>query len=84
LVAGFWIGDIVTSNGEPQVRINALTIDEGHVLFTIAQAPPNVDATLALNQALLDWLEENSQAVIRSTLPIVSGGSTWAIHVWFD
>jgi hypothetical protein len=37
-----------------------------------------------LNQTLIAWLRERPSAKVRSTLGVVEGGSTIALHVWLD
>jgi hypothetical protein len=37
-----------------------------------------------LNQTLIAWFRERPLLRVRSTLGVVEGGSTVAVHVWFD
>ncbi len=37
-----------------------------------------------LEQTLIAWLLKRPAAKVRSTLGVVEGGSTIALHVWFD
>ena len=37
-----------------------------------------------INQTLVAWLRERPSLKVRSSLDVVEGGSTIAVHVWFD
>ncbi len=37
-----------------------------------------------LNDAFYRWLKEHSNVTVRATKPVVAGGNTVAIHVFFD
>ncbi len=37
-----------------------------------------------INRTLIAWLRSRPAARVRSTLAVVGGGSTVAVHVWLD
>jgi hypothetical protein len=74
----------LSGNGKDEIRIHVTEIDENYVVFTVGEHAPCVDATKALNQAVIDWYNDKGPAIIWSTVPIVQNGATWAIHVWFE
>lgn len=74
-------------NGKPDsVRIDILRLGAGWAFVKASEnhGPPLDELPMWLHQALMDWLKENPAYRVRSTLPIVTHGHTFAIHVWFD
>jgi hypothetical protein len=72
-------------NGSPGVTIDRVQLGLDWVYFEPGQNPPPIEELpIFLNQALLDWLRANPSFAVRATLPIVSGGATVGIHVWYD
>jgi hypothetical protein len=68
-----------------KVTIQRVDIEEGWVMFQAGDpAPPPEELPHYLNDTIRGWLVRNKELSIRTTLPIVSGGNTVAIHVWFD
>lgn len=63
-------------NGQPRVRIDILRLGLGWVLVKAGEHGPLY--------TLMDWPKENPRYRVRNTLPIVTHGHTFAIHVWFD
>ena len=55
-------------------------------MYIHAENPPADPTWLPylLNDALGRWLKQNPKAKIRAALPIVAGGNTVEIHVFFD
>ena len=70
-------------NGKARTLIQAREATPGQVVFTLKQTSPDVDTSLALGRAVLDWTKDNPDAEVINTLPIVSGGNTVAIHLWY-
>jgi hypothetical protein len=71
-------------NGNP-VNIDVVRLGPGWACIRAGgEMPPPGDLPRFLHQALTDWLKENPGYRVRETLPIVSQGNTFAIHVWFD
>ena len=74
-------------NGKPNgVQIDVIRLGPGWALVKAGehQGPPLGELPMWLHQALTDWLKENTEYRVRSTLPLVASGQTIAIHVWFD
>ena len=46
--------------------------------------PPDDKLPFALSQGLDQWLRAQPAVRVRSTLPIIKGGDTIGIHVWYD
>ena len=63
--------------------IRAREVTLGQVVFTVKQTSPNLDSSLALGRAVLDWTKDNPDTEVVNTQPIVSGGNTVAIHLWY-
>jgi hypothetical protein len=61
-------------------------IEPGWCLFKANDdaTPPPDKLPLYLHDMFHKWLKRNKELSIRTTLPIVQGGNTVAIHVWFD
>ena len=74
-----------SSGGEPQILIHCDELAKGWV-YIHAETPPADPSRLPymLNDAFCRWLKQNPNAKVRATLPIVAGGNTVAIHVFFD
>ena len=60
--------------------------EQGHAIFYADDdsPPPIEEMPHALGQALQNWMAENTEVVMRSSLPIVQNGQTIAIHLWYD
>jgi hypothetical protein len=72
-------------NGQRGIKIGVTRMGDGWVFFSIDQvAPDEANPAKWINQALCDWLKENPTAKVRCVAPIVAGGETVALHVWFD
>jgi hypothetical protein len=74
----------MSGNGKSGVTIKVTEVDDHYAVFTVGEHAPGVDATKALHQCVTDWYQSKGQVRIYSSVPIVSEGSTWAIHVWFE
>jgi hypothetical protein len=75
------------SNGKhPGVQIDVIRLGPGWAFVKAGEehAPTLDELPLWLHQAITDWLTQNPAYRVRSTLPLVTGGQTFAIHVWFD
>lgn len=78
-------GDSEVSCRPAKVVVNRIDMREGWVCFMAAEPPPKPDdLPLYLSQTVTAWLKQNPMLTVRAVLPIVSGGNTIAIHVWFD
>ena len=81
--------EFTVSNGngtnEYSVKITEFP-DQGHVVFYADDdhPPPAAELPTVLGHALQDWMGENPDVVVRSSLPIVQNGQTIAIHLWYD
>lgn len=54
-------------------------------MIGVDEAPPDeTPPSQWVNQALRDWPRENPNVKVRCVAPIVAGGETVAIRVWFD
>lgn len=73
-------------NGDQKVVITCTTnAKQQWAYFAPDKEPPRkADLPLWLNRALNDWLQENPNKRVRSSLGIVSDGITVAIHIWYD
>jgi hypothetical protein len=73
-------------NGASKGYTNAVTLGPGWVLFLASPSdpPPAEELPFALSQAVEQWLKSQPGVRVRATLPIVSGGNTVGIHVWYD
>jgi hypothetical protein len=68
-----------------QRNIDRFDIEPGWVLSKAGDPAPDAEELpFLLEDALRGWLVRNVELTVRTVLPIVSGGNTTAIHVWFD
>lgn len=75
----------MNGNGQRGIRIGVHRLGDGWVMIGADEAPPDeAHPSQWVNQALRDWLRENPTVRVRCVAPIVAGGETVAIHVWFD
>ena len=74
-----------SSGGERQILIHCDELAKGWV-YIHAETPPTDPSRLPymLNDAFCRWLKQNPKVTVRAALPIVAGGNTVAIHVFFD
>jgi hypothetical protein len=65
--------------------IDTVPVGEGCTLFTSnpQHPPPEGELPFALAQVLQKWMGPHPVRV-RATLPVVSGGHTVALFVWWD
>lgn len=72
-------------NGASKGLVDVVTIAEGCVLFRAnpKQPPPDSEMPLALIEVLPKWMLGNPVR-IRTTLPIVMGGNTIGMYVWYE
>jgi hypothetical protein len=70
-------------NGQTKVTIEFKEMAPGQVIFRIAQTAPDINASLALGSAVLDWTRDHPDAEVTAVLPIVSNGNTVVIHLWY-
>jgi len=61
-------------------------VERGYVAFSADDDDPSIPEALPvmLASAMQQWLEENPDLVVHSTLPITQNGNTIAIHIWYD
>ena len=53
-------------------------------MFKAGDPAPDADELpFLLEDTFRNWLARNKELTVRTVLPIVSGGDTTAIHVWF-
>ena len=76
------------SDGDGARRRMSIDIDDAgdgwEFLHPSTDQPP-VDALAAfLSDVLVDWMKQHPKRIIRSTLGLVSNGTTIGIHVWYD
>ncbi len=73
-------------NGSSKGYTNVIELGPGWVLFVASQSdpPPAEELPYALSQGLEQWLPSQQAVRVRSTLPILKGGDTIGIHVWYD
>jgi hypothetical protein len=84
---GLEIGETeLPGNGDGKFEIGIVPLAEGWVRFRagIASGTDLARVPALLNETLIGWLRDRPNVQIRTTLPIVQGCSTVAIHVWFD
>ena len=62
------------------------TLGPGWVGFLAnsSDPPPDDEVPFALSQGVEQWLRSQPAVRVRVTLPIVLGGSTVSIHLWYD
>ena len=68
-------------NGRSKIVIEAEQQGPGWILFKVKEAVS--DPSLTIHHCLMEWLKERGVRV-RTTLPIVTGGMTVAVHLWYD
>ena len=74
----------MSGNGQRAIKIDVHQLGEGWVMIGIDKAPADeAHVSHWINQALIDWLHENPTIRVRCVAPIVAGGETIAIHVWY-
>ena len=73
-------------NGSPgNGLIDASPVCEGCTLFgpNPTHPPPDADVPFTIAEVLQKWMLSNTVRV-RDTLPVVSGGNTVGLFVWWD
>jgi hypothetical protein len=66
-------------------NIDRIDVEPGWVLFKAGDPrPDNEELPYLLHDVFQKWLARNKELTVRAVLPIVAGGNTVAIHVWFD
>jgi hypothetical protein len=73
--------------GNGDSRVNVVTYDRGPGYIIIT--PERIDnlpdqAPIFVSQTLEAWQKQNPSYRVRAVCPIVNGGKTIALHVWFD
>ncbi len=65
---------------------NAVSLGPGWVLFIASPSdpPPTDELPYALSQGMEQWRRSQPAVRVRSSLPIVAGGNTVGIHLWYD
>jgi len=67
------------------VTINAFEMTDSWVFIRASTIEHDLEKLpFILSQALSDWLIKNPDNRVRATLPLVAGGYTVGIHIWFD
>ncbi len=67
------------------VTIDRIDVKEGLVVFMAGNpAPAPHELPVLIHETFHRWLVQNPGLAIKNTLPIVVGGNTVAIYVWFD
>lgn len=71
---------------DQKYSITRQQVATGYVVFTCGseRPPPHEAMPLLLHKCVQKWVNQNPIIKIRTVLPIVEGGNTVAIHVWFD
>jgi hypothetical protein len=69
-------------NGQTDFTIDAEQPGPGWLLFRVKDA--EADPSLPIHLCLTAWLEQNRNVRVRAALPIVTGGMTVAVHLWYD
>ena len=61
-------------------------VQRGYVAFCADEDDPSAPEALPvmLASAMQQWLDDNPELVVHSTLPITQNGNTIAIHIWYD
>lgn len=69
-----------------EIKVDRIDIEPGWCLFkgNDESPPPPENLPFYLHDFFQKWLVRNKELTVRTTLPIVAGGNTVAIHVWFD
>jgi hypothetical protein len=72
-------------NGGGKALVDVTVVCEGCVLFKAnpQQPPPETEMPFAIADVLQQWMLR-SPVRIRATLPIIKGGNTIGLFVWFD
>lgn len=67
------------------VTIDRVDLAEGWVVFRAGNPPPPAEELPHfLQKTFQGWLQRNRDLRVKTVLPIVAGGNTVAIYVWFD
>jgi hypothetical protein len=76
----------MTGNGDGGIDIGVVESGRGHVLFRAGIGPStHVERVPGLlGETLVQWLGAHPNVRVRTALPIVQGGSTVAIHLWYE
>jgi len=68
-----------------KITIDRIELGTGWVCFQGGETPPEPDQLpWFLNDAITTWINRNPEFKIRTMLPIVVGGNTVAVNIWFD
>ncbi len=70
---------------ENTITIDRIELGTGWVCFQGGESPPAPDQLpWFLNDAITTWINRHPEFKIRTMLPIVVGGNTVAVNIWFD
>jgi hypothetical protein len=66
--------------------VNVVPVVPGCVKFvpSLQQSPPKAELSAALAEVLERWQQEDSLRRVRAVCPVVQGGDTVGLFVWFD
>lgn len=71
--------------GPRQTLVHCDEIVGGHLYIYAENSPADpTQVPYMLHDAFGRWLKQNPKAKVRGALPIVAGGNTVAMHVFFD
>jgi hypothetical protein len=72
-------------NGHQREVIVTHSNGDGYILITAERLDKLTDQTpVFISRTLESWQKENPACRVRCAAPIVNGGQTIAMHIWFD
>lgn len=75
----------IFGNGSGKGIVHRSPLAPGWVIYHVGEPPPAAeDVPFALNHHLMQDLQEHPSIRVRAALPILQGGNTVAIHLWYD
>jgi len=74
-----------SSSGIARVNIGFREMPPDRVVFHAGKPEPKPEELpMCLSQAVDQWVAKHPHYRVRTTLNVVAGGNTVAVHVWYD